>query len=56
MRGVARWRGLCRTRGIQKKPVKRYTVDGKPMTPVDLQRLHMDAPFAEPKGTHAIVA
>jgi hypothetical protein len=25
---------------MTKKPVKRYTVDGKPMTPDDLRRLH----------------
>ena len=25
---------------MTKKPVRRYTVDGKPMTPDDLQRLH----------------
>ena len=25
---------------MTKKPVKRYTVDGKPMTPEDLRRLH----------------
>jgi hypothetical protein len=25
---------------MTKKPLKRYTVDGKPMTPDDLRRLH----------------
>ena len=25
---------------MTEKPVKRYTVDGKPMTPDDLRRLH----------------
>ena len=25
---------------MTKKPVRRYTVDGKPMTPDDLRRLH----------------
>jgi hypothetical protein len=25
---------------MTKKPVKRYTIDGKPMTPDDLRRLH----------------
>jgi hypothetical protein len=25
---------------MTKKPIRRYTVDGKPMTPDDLRRLH----------------
>ena len=25
---------------MKKKPIRRYTIDGKPMTPDDLRRLH----------------
>jgi hypothetical protein len=32
-------RELKRTGPMTEKPVKRYTVDGKPMTPDDLRRL-----------------
>jgi hypothetical protein len=33
-------RELKRNRPMAEKPVKRYTVDGKTMTPDDLRRLH----------------
>ena len=33
-------RELKRNGPMAEKPVKRYTIDGKPMTPDDLRRLH----------------